>query len=142
MSSFNKVILMGNLTRAPELRYSNNQMAICKAGIALNHRYKKGDEWEESVTFVDFTIFGKRAEAFEKYHGKGDKAFLEGSLRLDQWEDKQDGSKRSKLYVVADSWEFVGQTHDRTDQRGVTQRDVVNDMVESSDDFFDQDFPD
>jgi len=110
MSSFNKVILMGNLTRDPELRYTNNNMAICKVGLAVNRRFKDSTsgEWREEATFVDITIFGKRGEAFEKYHRKGATAFFEGSLRLDQWEDKNGGGKRSKLYVVADNWEFVG----------------------------------
>ena len=109
MSSFNKVILMGNLTRDPELRYTNSNMAICKVGLAVNRRFKDSQtgEWREDPTFVDVTIFGKRGEAFEKYHRKGASAFVEGSLRLDTWEDKNSGQKRSKLYVVADNWEFV-----------------------------------
>jgi single-strand DNA-binding protein len=114
MSSFNKVILMGNLTRDPEIRFTQNQMAICKVGLAVNRRFKdsKTDEWREEPTFVDVTIFGKRGEAFEKYHRKGASAFLEGELRLDNWEDKNTGQKRSKLYVVADNWEFVGGSKD------------------------------
>ncbi len=110
MSSFNKVILMGNLTRDPELRYTQNNVAICKLGLAVNRRFKDGQtgEWREEPTFVDVTIFGKRGEAFEKYHRKGASAFLEGELRLDTWDDKNTGAKRSKLYVVAENWEFVG----------------------------------
>jgi single-strand DNA-binding protein len=110
MSSFNKVILMGNLTRDPELRFTQSNMAICKIGLAVNRRFKdsKTDEWREEATFVDVTIFGKRGEAFEKYHKKGQSAFVEGSLRLDTWDDKNTGAKRSKLYVVGDNWEFVG----------------------------------
>jgi len=109
-SSFNKVILMGNLTRDPEIRFTQSQMAICKVGLAVNRRFKDGQsgEWKEEATFIDVTIFGKRGEAFEKYHKKGESAFVEGSLRLDNWEDKNTGQKRSKLYVVADNWEFVG----------------------------------
>jgi single-strand DNA-binding protein len=114
MSSFNKVILMGNLTRDPEIRFTQNQMAICKVGLAVNRRFKDSqtDEWREEPTFVDVTIFGKRGEAFEKYHRKGASAFLEGELRLDTWEDKNSGAKRSKLYVVANNWEFVGGSRD------------------------------
>jgi len=109
MSSYNRVILMGNLTRDPELRYATSGTAICKIGMAVNRRWKDGQtgEWREEPTFVDVTIFGKRGEAFAKYHGKGRPAFIEGSLRYDQWEDKE-GNKRSKLYVVADEWQFVG----------------------------------
>jgi single-strand DNA-binding protein len=110
MSSFNKVILMGNLTRDPELRFTPSNMAICKFGLAVNRRFKDGatGEWKEEPTFVDVTIFGARAEPFARYHSKGKPAFIEGSLRLDTWEDKNGGGKRSKLYVVADTWEFVG----------------------------------
>lgn len=109
MASFNKVILMGNLTRDPEIRFTPSNMAICKVGLAVNRRFKDGQsgEWREEPTFVDVTIFGKRGEAFEKYHRKGQSAFLEGELRLDNWEDKNTGQKRSKLYVVAENWEFV-----------------------------------
>ncbi|MFT5048946.1 MAG: single-strand DNA-binding protein [Chlamydiales bacterium] len=109
MASFNKVILMGNLTRDPEIRFTQSNMAVCKAGLAVNRRFKDttSGEWREEATFVDITIFGKRGEAFEKYHKKGQSAFVEGSLRFDTWEDKNGGGKRSKLYVVADSWEFV-----------------------------------
>ena len=115
MSSFNKVILMGNLTRDPELRYTQNNVAICKVGLAVNRRFKdsQSGEWRDEPTFVDVTIFGKRGEAFEKYHRKGASAFLEGELRLDSWEDKNSGQKRSKLYVVAENWEFVGAREQR-----------------------------
>jgi len=110
MASYNKVILMGNLTRDPELRYTPNNTAICKIGLAVNRRFKDGatGEWKEEPTFVDVTIFGARGEAFQRFHTKGKPAFIEGSLRLDTWEDKNGGGKRSKLYVVADNWEFVG----------------------------------
>ena len=109
MSSYNRVILMGNLTRDPELRYSSNNLAICKVGLAVNRRVKDAQtgKWGEEPTFVDITIFDKRAEAFAKYFSKGRPALIEGSLRFDSWEDKE-GNKRSKLYVVADNWEFVG----------------------------------
>ena len=109
MASYNKVILMGNLTRDPELRFTQGNMAICKIGLAVNRRWqdKASGEWKEEPTFVDVTIFGKRGEAFAKYHQKGKPAFIEGSLRLDNWQDK-DGNKRSKLYVVGDEWQFVG----------------------------------
>jgi single-strand DNA-binding protein len=110
MSSYNKVILMGNLTRKPEVRYTQNGTAICKLGLAVNRRFKDSatGEWREEPTFVDITFFGKRGEAFAKYHDKGKPAFIEGSLRLDTWDDKQSGEKRSKLYVVGDDWQFVG----------------------------------
>ena len=109
MSSYNKVILMGNLTRKPEVRFTQTGTAICKFGLAVNRRFKdQSGEWKEEATFIDITFFGKRGEAFAKYHDKGKSAFIEGSLRLDTWEDKQSGDKRSKLYVVGDDWQFVG----------------------------------
>ena len=110
MASFNKVILMGNLTRDPEVKFTQNNMAICNIGLAVNRRFKDGQsgEWREEATFVDVTIFGKRGEAFAQHHSKGKPAFIEGSLRLDSWKDKESGANRSKLYVVGDNWEFVG----------------------------------
>ncbi len=110
MASFNKVILMGNLTREPEVKFTQNNMAICNIGLAVNRRFKDGQsgEWREEATFVDVTIFGKRGEAFAQHHSKGKPAFIEGSLRLDSWKDKESGANRSKLYVVGDNWEFVG----------------------------------
>ena len=110
MASFNRVILMGNLTRDPEIRFTNSGMAVCNLSLAVNRRVKdqQTEEWREEVTFVDVTIFGKRGEAFAKFHTKGKPAFVEGELRLDTWEDKNGGGKRSKLYVVGNNWEFVG----------------------------------
>lgn len=108
MSSYNKVILMGNLTRDPELRFTQNNVAICKIGLAVNRRFKdQSGEWRDEATFIDVTIFGKRGEAFARFHSKGKPAFVEGRLQYDTWED-QSGQKRSKLYVVAENWEFVG----------------------------------
>lgn len=109
MSSFNKVILMGNLTRKPEVRFLQSGTAVCKFGMAMNRKFKdQSGDMREEVTFVDVTIFGKRGEAFAKYHDKGNAALIDGSLRLDQWDDKQSGEKRQKLYVVGDDWQFVG----------------------------------
>lgn len=109
MASYNKVILMGNLTRDPEVRYTQGGVAVIKFGLAVNRRFQDSEgNWQEEPTFVDITMFGKRGEAFSRFHGKGKPAFVEGHLRFDTWEDKQTGGKRSKLYVVADNWEFVG----------------------------------
>ena len=109
MASFNKVILMGNLTRDCETRFGGNGTAIVKFGLAVNRRFQDADgNWKDQPTFVDVTIFGKRGEAFARFHTKGKPAFIEGHLRMDTWDDKATGQKRSKLYVVADQWEFVG----------------------------------
>ena len=114
MASFNRVILMGNLTRDPEVRFTSSGMAVCNIGMAVNRRVKdqQTEQWREEPTFVDVTIFGKRGEAFAKFHSKGKAAFVEGELRYDTWEDKNGGGKRSKLYVVGNTWEFVGSGRD------------------------------
>jgi single-strand DNA-binding protein len=109
MASFNRVILMGNLTRDCETRYGGNGTAIVKFGLAVNRRFQDADgNWKDQPVFIDVTLFGKRGEAFARFHTKGKPAFVEGHLRMDTWDDKQTGQKRSKLYVVADTWEFVG----------------------------------
>lgn len=110
MSNYNKVILMGNLTRDPEVRYIKSGTALVKFGVAVNRRWqnKETNEWQEEPTFVDVTMWGKRGEAFARFHTKGKPCFIEGELRLDQWDDKATGAKRQKLYVVADNWEFQG----------------------------------
>jgi len=107
MASFNKVILMGNLTRDPEMRVTPNGLSICKLGLALNRVYSTKDgERKEETTFVDVDSFGKQAEVLSKYLRKGSPLMLEGRLRLDQWES--DGQKRSKLNVVLENFQFVG----------------------------------
>ncbi len=97
MASFNKVILMGNLTRDPELRYTSKGMAIAKIGMAINRKWKnEAGEMKEEVTFVDVDAFGRQAENIGQYFKKGRPIFIEGRLKLDQWDDKQTGQKRSK----------------------------------------------
>lgn len=104
----NKVFLMGNLTRDVEMRALPSGMSVGSFGIAVNERFKgKDGDWQERANFIDCEIFGARAEAMARYLGKGSPVFIEGKLRLDQWEDKQ-GQKRSKLKVVVDNFEFVG----------------------------------
>lgn len=110
--SFNKVILLGNLTRDVEVRSLPSGMTVAQFGLAVNERYKDREGgWQERANFIDCEMFGARAEAFAKYMSKGSPAFIEGKLRLDQWEDK-DGNKRSKLKVVAENFEFVGGRND------------------------------
>jgi len=111
--SFNKVILMGNLTRDVEVRSLPSGMTVAQFGLAVNERYKDRDgNWVDRANFIDCEMFGNRAEAFAKYMSKGSPAFIEGKLRLDQWEDKNGGGKRSKLKVVAENFEFVGGRND------------------------------
>lgn len=109
MASFNKVILVGNLTRDPELRYTPNGKAIAKFGLAVNRVWTtESGEKKEEVTFVDIDVFGRTAENVGQYMRKGSPILIEGRLRLDQWDDKQTGQKRSKLGVVAEIVQFLG----------------------------------
>lgn len=109
MASFNKVILMGNLTRDPDLRYLPNNTAVCDIGLAVNEKYKSKQTGEmvEQVNFVDCTAFAKAAENISKFFQKGKPIFVEGKLRFEQWDDKETGKKRSKLKVVIDNWQFI-----------------------------------
>jgi len=109
MASFNKVILMGNLTRDPELRYTPKGTAIAKVGLAVNRVWtNEAGEKKEEVTFVDIDIFGRTAENVGQYMRKGRPILVEGRLKLDQWDDKQTGQKKSKLGVVAETVQFLG----------------------------------
>jgi single-strand DNA-binding protein len=109
MASFNKVILMGNLTRDPELRYTPKGTAIAKVGLAVNRVWtNEAGEKKEEVTFVDVDIFGRTAENVGQYMRKGRPMLVEGRLKLDQWDDKQTGQKKSKLGVVAENVQFLG----------------------------------
>jgi len=109
MASFNKVILMGNLTRDPELRYTPKGTALAKLGLAVNRRWtSETGETKEEVTFVDVEAWSAQAENIAKYMKKGSPLLIEGRLRLDQWDDKQTGQKRSKLVVVCENSRFVG----------------------------------
>jgi single-strand DNA-binding protein len=108
MSSFNKVILLGNLTRDPEMRTANSGLVICKLGIATTRVSRGGDgETHEETVFVDVDAFGKQAEVIGRYFTKGRPIFIEGRLRLDQWETSA-GEKRSKLCIVLESFQFIG----------------------------------
>jgi single-strand DNA-binding protein len=108
MASFNKVILVGNLTRDPELRYTPKGLAIAKLGLAVNRVWKtETGETKEEVTFVDIDAFGKQAETIGQYLKKGRPLLVEGRLRLDQWDDKQTGQKRSRLGVVLEGFQFL-----------------------------------
>ncbi|MEI7730947.1 MAG: single-stranded DNA-binding protein [Verrucomicrobiota bacterium] len=109
MASYNKVLLMGNLTRDPELRYLPNGNAVVTLRLAVNRRWKTetGEEREE-VTFVDVEAFRRQAEVLAQYLKKGNPLFVEGRLRMDQWEDKNTHQKRSQLKVVLESFTFIG----------------------------------
>ena len=108
MSSFNKVILLGNLTANPELRVTKTGLSICKFTLAVNRKFTtQNSEEREEVAFIDIDAFGKQAENISKYLSKGSPLLVEGRLRLDRWETPQ-GEKRSKLAVTLETFRFMG----------------------------------
>jgi len=108
MASYNKVLLMGNLTRDIEVRQIGSGQSVANFGLAVTHKYRTAaGENREETTFVDCEMWGKRGEAMARYLSKGKPVFIEGRLKLDTWQDKNDGSNRSKLRVVAESFEFI-----------------------------------
>ena len=109
MASLNKVMLIGNLTRDPEIRYTPKGTAVAELGLAVNRRYTADNgEKREEVTFVDVTLWGRTAELAGEYLRKGRPVYIEGRLQLDTWDDKQTGQKRSKLRIVGEEMQFLG----------------------------------
>lgn len=108
MASYNRVLLMGNLTRNPEIRYTPSGTAVADLGLAINENFKnKAGETVEQTCFVDVVVWGRQAETSSEYLQKGSPVFVEGRLQLDQWENQQ-GEKRSKMRVRADRVQFLG----------------------------------
>lgn len=108
MANFNKVILMGNLTRDVEMRTTQGGTSIAKLGMAINRKWSgQGGEQKETTCFVDMTAFGKQAELLNQYVGKGSPLFVEGRLEYSTWES-QDGGKKSKLEVIIENFQFLG----------------------------------
>lgn len=121
MASLNKVLLMGNMTRDPQLSYLPSQTPVVEFGLAVSRKYKKQDgTMAEDVCFVDCQMFGKRAETVNKYFKKGEPIFVEGRLKFDSWQ-AQDGSKRSKLRVFVENFEFIGRGGSGGNQGGGSQ---------------------
>lgn len=108
MPSFNQVILIGNMTRDPELSYTPKGSAVCKCSLAVNRRYTQNNEIKEEVTFVDFTAFGKLAENISQYVKKGRPIQIQGRLRTEEWKDNKTGQDRKKLAVIAEGAVFLG----------------------------------
>lgn len=106
MTSFNKTILMGNLTKDPEIRYTPSGTAVANFGLAVNHRYKQGDEMRDEVCFIDIVVFGKQAENCGQYLSKGQGIIVDGRLQQRRWES-DDGQKRSRHEVVAQTVTFL-----------------------------------
>ena len=108
MANFNKVILVGNLTRDPQMRYTASGMAVCDFGLAVNRRWKSQDgEAKEEVCFIDVSAWGRTGELIAEYKKKGEQILIEGRLQMQTWQG-QDGQKRTKHAVVAESFEFLG----------------------------------
>ena len=106
MASYNRVVLVGNLTRDVDLRYTPSQKAVTDIGLAVNDRVKRNNEWVDETTFVDVTLWGRQAEVANEYLSKGAPVLIEGRLKLDTWE--QEGQKRSKLRVVGEKMQMLG----------------------------------
>lgn len=120
MASFNKVILMGNLTRDPQVRYTPSGTAVTDIGLAVNRVWydKQSQQKREETTFVDITLWGRTAEIAGEYLAKGRAVLIEGRLQLDQWDDRETGKRRSKLKVVGENMQFVGGRSDGGSQGG------------------------
>jgi single-strand DNA-binding protein len=109
MASFNKVVLLGNLTRDPELKYTPKGTAVAAIGLAVNRVYSNDQgEKQEETTFIDVELWGRTAEIANEYLRKGRPVLIEGRLKLDTWDDKQSGQKRSKLKVVGETMQLLG----------------------------------
>ena len=114
MANLNKVFLMGNLTRDPEIRYTQGGTAVAKLGMAINRTFRRQDgQQQEDTCFVDITAWARQAEVIAEYCSKGQPLFVEGRLQLDQWEDKSTGGRRSKLSVVLENFQFLGSRRDQ-----------------------------
>lgn len=136
MAYLNKVFLIGNLTRDPELRVTPKGTAICQFGLAVNRQFKdESGQTRDETAFIDIEAWGKQGELVSKYLTKGSPAMVEGRLKLDQWEDKTSGQKRSKLKVVLENVQFLssrggagggapGGPDDGIDQTAPTERNV------------------
>lgn len=126
MASLNKVLLIGNLTRDPDVRMMTNGRPVCNFGLALNRSYKDAEgNRKDETTFVDVECFGPRAEAVGRFFTKGRAIFVEGRLKLDQWETKE-GEKRSAIRVVLDNFEFVDSRQEATSANAVSSGDKIS----------------
>ncbi len=137
MANLNKVMLIGNLTRDIELKYTPKGSAIAELGLAINRKYKHPDtgELKEETTFVDVTLWGRQAEIAKEYLSKGKPVYIEGRLQLDSWDDKQTGQKRSKLKVTGEAIQLLGSRGDSGDGGGGGGRSMSS---SSSEDEYDQ----
>lgn len=122
MANFNKVLLLGNLTRDVEIRYTQGGLAVAKVGMAINRNYTSNGEKKEETCFVDLTAFGRQAETLNQYVSKGSPLFVEGRLEYSTWEAKDGGGKRSKLAVVIENFQFIGSRASGSSSQGGGQQ--------------------
>ena len=130
MANLNKVILLGNLTRDPELRFTPNGSPVAKFRMATNHRVRQQDEWKDEVCYVDIITFGKQAENVAEYLSMGNLALVEGRLHWSEWEG-QDGQRRSKYDVVASTVQFLSRPNGDSrsgNQSGLPFRENLDDV--------------
>lgn len=137
MASFNKVILMGNLTKDPEIRYTPSGTPVATFGLAVNRRYKQGEELKEEVCYIDIVVFGKQAEHCGQYLSKGHGVIVDGRLQQRRWET-DDGQKRSKHEIVAQTINFLPK---RPDQGGQGAKGAPAPEAVPSEEFVDHDVP-
>jgi len=126
---FNKIILIGNLTKDPEVRYTPQGTSVCNFRIAVNHRYKQGDEMKKETTFIDTVVFGKQADTCGQYLNKGSSVLVEGRLQERRWETEE-GQQRSKYEVVAQTVRFLSK---KTEVTGATEGGDVTPPDETTD---------
>lgn len=126
MASFNKVILVGNLTRDPELKYTPSGASVCEFGLAVSRTWfdKKANEKKEETAFVDLVAWGRTGEVINEYCHKGSPILVEGYLKLESWKDKESGANRSKLKVVVESMQLLGSKSKSQAPRGEESQDV------------------
>jgi single-strand DNA-binding protein len=125
MPNLNRTLLIGNLTRDPESRVTPKGTAICQFGLAINREWKtEGGQKQEETTFIDCEAWGRTGETIAQYCKKGRPLFIEGRLKLDTWEDKTNGQKRSKLKVVVESFQFLGGREDGQERSAPTQQEA------------------
>lgn len=133
--SINKVIISGNLTRDPEVRQTQSGVIVMSFTVAVNERVKRGDNWEDSPSFIDCTMFGTRAEKLAQYLAKGKKVAVEGKLRQSTWQT-QDGSKCSKIEVIVDDVEFMS-----VGQRQQDAQPTLQEAQEFAQSMYDEEIP-
>lgn len=131
MADLNEVRLIGRLTRDPELRSTPSGQMVCSFGLATGRRYKQNNEMKEETTFVDITLWGRQAETTAQYMKKGSLCYIGGRLKMDTWQDKQTGQKRSRMQVVGENVQFLEPRQYREDNQSVgTQRPAQNRVYE------------